>query len=244
MTLTRVLEREDVACTDTEVACELAAALRQQGATYGLLSRLFAREVDDELLASLCAASYPSHTENAHLNQGYRGFCRYLSTRWERTRGELAVDYFHTFIGNTQDAEQVAFPYESVYTSPEHLLMQDARDQVLAAYRAGSVVIDEECNPTNDPEDHVAFELAFAGLLSTRGAEALEAGDFERTREVLETKRAFMAEHLLNWAPWFAADIERIAQTGFYRALGQVLVGTLEVDADALDDMLAACRAC
>ena len=82
-------------------------------------------------------------------------------------RGDLAVDFLHTFIGVTQDREQVAFPYESVYTSPEHLLMQDARDEVLAAYRAAKVVlVDEAC----EPEDHLAFELEFMhGILSGVG---------------------------------------------------------------------------
>ena len=226
------------AMADTMVI-SAAEALRDQGATYALLARLFAREVDDGLLETLTGVSYPAATGNAHLDAGYRELCRYLSARWERTRGELAVDYFRTFIGNTQDVDQVAFPYESVYTSPEHLLMQDARDEVLAAYRAATVVISEDQNPTNDPEDHIAFELAFVGLLSNRAADAFEAGNEAEARELLATKRAFVEAHLLNWAPRFVADMERIAQTGFYQGLAQVLVGVLEVDAAMLDEILA-----
>lgn len=222
--------RDDVRAT--------AEALRAQGTTYALLARLFAREVDDGLLTSMQAASYPGDTGNAHLDAGYRGLCRYLSSTWERTRSDLAVDYFHTFIGNTQDTDRVAFPYESVYTSPEHLLMQDARDEVLAAYRAASVVIDEGQNPTNDPEDHIGFELSFAGLLGNRAADVLEAGDDAAAADLLATKRAFLQDHLLNWAPRFAADVQRIAQTGFYQALADVLMGVLEVDAALLDDVL------
>lgn len=217
---------------------ELTVALRGQGAAFGLLSRLFAKEADDELLTSLCAAAYPASTGNARLDRGYRELCHYLGGYWERTRGELAVDYFRTFIGNTQDVGQVAFPYESVCTSPERLLMQDARDGVLAAYRAVRVVIAD--NQTNDPEDHVAFELAFLGLLGNRAADALESGDEGAAHGLLQAKQSFMRDHLLNWVPRFADDVVRISQTGFYRGLADVLVGTLETDAAMLDELLGA----
>lgn len=217
---------------------ELADALVEQGRGYGLLSRLFVREVTPELLEELRAAKYPAATGNDRLDRGYRELCRYLAGSWERTRGELAVDYFRTFIGNTQDVEQVAFPYESVYTSPDHLLMQDARDEVLAAYRAASVMVSEDVNTTNDPEDHVGFELAFLGLLGNRAADALRAGNEDGAAALLEAKRDFLQGHLLNWVPAFAGDVARIAQTGFYRALADLLVGTLETDAALLDELL------
>ena len=114
----------------------LAEALRQQSAAYGFVARLLRTEVDDEALGRLRAMRFPAASGNDHLDAGYRGLCAYLNAGGERQRGDLAVDFLHTFIGVTQDREQVAFPYESVYTSPEHLLMQDARDEVLAAYRA------------------------------------------------------------------------------------------------------------
>lgn len=141
----------------------------------------------------------------------------------------------HTFIGVTQDREQVAFPYESVYTSPEHLLMQDARDEVLAAYRAAKVVlVDEAC----EPEDHLAFELEFMQLLGERAAEALEAGDDGSCANLLEARRAFLEEHLLNWVPDFADDVQRVARTGFYRALADIVLGVLETDQAFLEDVL------
>ena len=149
----------------------LAEALRQQSAAYGFVARLLRTEVDDEALGRLRAMRFPAASGNDHLDAGYRGLCAYLNAGGERQHGDLAVDFLHTFIGVTQDREQVAFPYESVYTSPEHLLMQDARDEVLAAYRAAKVVlVDEAC----EPEDHLAFELEFMQLLGERAAEALE----------------------------------------------------------------------
>ena len=123
----------------------------------------------------------------------------------------------------------------AVYTSPEHLLMQDARDEVLAAYRAAKVVlVDEAC----EPEDHLAFELEFMQLLGERAAEALEAGDDGSCANLLEARRAFLEEHLLNWVPDFADDVQRVARTGFYRALADIVLGVLETDQAFLEDVL------
>lgn len=212
-------------------------ALRRQNAAYGFCARLLRTEVDDEALARLRALKFPAESGNEHLDAGYRGLCAALREGGERLRGDLAVDFLHTFIGVTQDREQAAFPYESVYTSPEHLLMQDARDEVLAAYRAAKVVlVDEAC----EPEDHLAFELEFLQLLGERAVDALAAGDDEACARLLQTRRAFLESHLFNWVPAFAADVQRVARTGFYRALADIVLGVLETDRELLDDVLDA----
>ena len=215
---------------------ELVSLLAQQAAGYELLGRLFQREVDVELLQSLCEGRYPAHTGNDHLDEGYRGLVVFLNHRGERTGTELNVDYLHVFIGNTQDASHVAYPYESVYTSPDHLLMQDARDAVLAAYRSEMITL---VNEHNEPEDHMGFELAFCAVLLRRAVEALTAGNTARAIELVEKERAFVRDHLGVWAPEFASDVKRIAQTGFYRALADILLGYLEVDAATMEAVAA-----
>ena len=224
---------------DSDEPCaheELVSLLAQQAAGYELLGRLFQREVDAELLRSLCEGRYPAHTGNDHLDEGYRGLVVFLNHRGERTGTELNVDYLHVFIGNTQDASHVAYPYESVYTSPDHLLMQDARDAVLAAYRSEMITL---VNEHNEPEDHMGFELAFCAVLLRRAVEALTAGNTARAIELVEKERAFVREHLGVWAPEFASDVKRIAQTGFYRALADILLGYLEVDTATMEAVAA-----
>lgn len=224
---------------DSDESCaheELVFLLAQQAAGYELLGRLFQREVDVELLQSLCEGRYPAHTGNDHLDEGYRGLVVFLNHRGERTGTELNVDYLHVFIGNTQDASHVAYPYESVYTSPDHLLMQDARDAVLAAYRSEMITL---VNEHNEPEDHMGFELAFCAVLLRRAVEALTAGNIARAIELVEKERTFVRDHLGVWAPEFAADVKRIAQTGFYCALADILLGYLEVDTATMEAVAA-----
>ena len=118
---------------------ELIKLIEQRAATYGLLSRLFRVEVDQELLDELHGMRFPASTGNADVDEGYLRLAKYLSNTWESSLTDLAVDYTRVFIGHGVDAYSAAYPFESVYTSEKRLLMQDARDEVLAIYRSADL---------------------------------------------------------------------------------------------------------
>lgn len=101
-------------------------------------------------------------------------------------------------------------PYESVYRSPAGVMMQDARDAVLAAYRAAGV--QPRVRAGNIPEDHLGIELAFMGCLCNREAEGLTQSDAQQAKGMRAMQRAFLEEHLLAWAPNLCADLMRRAQ--------------------------------
>ena len=97
---------------------------------------------------------------------------RYLARRGPDARQDLAVDYARVFLAAGVYEGETAVPYESVYTSPEGILMQDSRDEVVRAYRRWGLAIPRDLNV---PEDHLAFELEFMGRLSERIAAGLGA---------------------------------------------------------------------
>lgn len=214
----------------------IAALLSNQVQTYAFLAYLFRTEVSVEMLDQIAQMKLPSQTGNELLDAGYRNLVRYMNHSWERTRTELAADFLHTFIGNTQDTSKVAYPYESVHTSGERLLMQEARDQVLAAYRRERVVLNDTIN---EPEDHIAFELEFVQLMCQRSLEALQdsgtTGSFIRP---LRTAVAFIDEHLLNWAPALAGEMKGVSNTLFYRALADILAGWLQLSRRTLQCLI------
>ena len=113
---------------------DFADVLRGRRATYQFLSRLFRVEVDQELHDTLVSMRFPTNTGNALVDEGYRMICGYLSQADGTVLTELAVDYVRAFIGSGNDGFSAAYPYESVYTSPKRLMMQDARDEVLVLY--------------------------------------------------------------------------------------------------------------
>ena len=141
-----------------------------------------------------------------------------------------------TFSGHGVNGHSAAYPCESVHTSEKRLLMQEARDEVLAIYRANNLKKDESWR---DCEDHIAVELEFMQVMAKRTADALLAGREDEAVEELRTQRAFVRDHLANWVPIFVHDIMQWSETDFYRGAGELLLGFVQVEGETLDDLLA-----
>lgn len=214
---------------------ELAGAMRSRAGLYGLLSRVFSREVDEAFLAQLKGIHYPQNTGNDAIDSAYRRIWAFLCKARENTMNTLAVDYARVFLGSGSLDAEAAYPFESVYTSPRHLTMQDARDEVLAIYRSWGI---DKNDGWKEGEDHLAAELEFVEALALRSAEALEAGDEERAFNLVETQRNFIADHLMRWVPKFCEDVPRFAKKDFYSAFAALLIAVLKEDLATLDDLL------
>ena len=214
----------------------IADVLRGRMATYQFLSRLFRVEVDQELYDTLMSMRFPANTGNALVDEGYRMICGYLSQADGTVLTELAVDYVRAFIGSGNDGFSAAYPYESVYTSPKRLMMQDARDEVLVLYRAFGL---DKQESWKEGEDHIALELEFEQIMATRTVEALRKGDEAEAVALLTTQKNFLEDHLAAWAPMMTSDMKRFAQTDFYRGLAYLTDGFLQTDQTFLDDVLA-----
>jgi TorA maturation chaperone TorD len=222
--------------THSEQEITFSTILQGRMAGYQFLSRLFRTEVDQGLLDTLLSLQYPTGTGNALVDEGYRLICDYLGTAGPHTLRELAIDYVRAFIGSGNSGYSAAYPYESVYTSPKRLMMQEARDEVLAIYRAAGLTKQDRWK---EGEDHLALELEFEQILAERALTAWEAGDEKGCREYLSQQRDFLNNHLLSWYPMMAADIEGFAKTGLYRGLGKLTSGYLQSDLELLDEILA-----
>lgn len=214
---------------------ELADACETRSETYALLSRFFRTEVDQEFLEALCATMYPVKSGNERIDQGHYAIAKYLSNEWVDPLRKLAVDYAKTFLGDGMDTYSCAYPYESVYTSPKRLLMQEARDEVLAIYRSCGLDKQPEWNVG---EDHIAVELEFMRVLCLRCAVALREGNEAEATSLLGTMANFLDEHLLGWVPMFTADVRRFSKTPFYQGVAQLTEGFLESDREFLTDVL------
>lgn len=216
---------------------EIARAMESRAATYGLLARLYRREVDQTLLDELKTVHFPFDTGNALVDSGYRMMVTYLSKTWENTLTELAADYLRTFLGHGIDGHSAAYPYESVYTSERRLLMQDARTEILALFRANGL----EKDPSfKDAEDHIALELEFMQLMALRCADALRNDNTDEALALIRAQATFMDDHLMAWAPLFTIEMLKFAKTDLYRGLSRVTEGFLTEDQRVLEEMLEA----
>ena len=117
-------------------------------------------EVDEEFLAELKTMRFPAATGNTAVDTGYRAIATYLSGADAHAITDLAVDYVRAFIGHGVDAYSAAYPFESVYTSPKRLMMQEARDEVLAVYRSEGL---DKLPSWKESEDHIALGAGVHG---------------------------------------------------------------------------------
>ena len=153
---------------------------------YSFLAGVYLWEPTSEQIEAMAAANFPVG-EDA-FGHGYALIADYLRHRDTGTRQEIAVDYAHTFLGAGNYDKLMAPPYESVYTSEEHLLMQDARDGALSFYRSEDLDLPAE-NTT--PEDHIGFEMQFMAKLIDRSCDALSAGDNAEFARLVRVQHEF-----------------------------------------------------
>ena len=218
-----------------EKLAQIADLMDMRARTYGMLARLFRVEVDKETLDEMRGMRFPTATGNDLVDAGYRQLYTYLRGAWEDSIRELAVDYVKCFIGHGVNGYSAAYPYESVYTSERRLMMQEARAEVLQVMRDNEFKRDR----WNEGEDHIALELEFMQRMALRTEEDLRAGEEDAAAEKLETQRAFVNDHLLNWLPMLVGDMQQFAQTDFYKGLGNLTLGFAQQDAETLDELLA-----
>ncbi len=130
---------------------------------------------------------------------------------------ELLWEYTRLFIG---PYKLPCPPWESVYTSPKRLMMQDAAAQVRALYvEAGLAINTDDVMP-----DHIGVELNFLAVLlqRTHSETGAKEEQVKRTGKLLN-------DHLLKWAPKFTRDMEDAAGTPFFRALARTTRQVIDV---------------
>lgn len=131
---------------------------------------------------------------------------------------DLLWEYTRLFIGPYR---LPCPPWESVYTSPKRLLMQDAAGKVQALYAEAGLVVN-----TNDVmPDHIGVELNFLAVLLGRVHSARTDKDKE---EQVARVTILLTDHLLKWVPDFTRDMEKAAETNLYKALARATRTLLE----------------
>lgn len=170
------------------------------------LSRLFSKELDRETLERVKAVRFP---EAAPWLDAGVNWNRAAAALEESDLEALAVDYVRVFLGAGLAEAAAAFPYESVYTSPKGIIMQDAWSRMREKLRESGLEI---AVPSADlMEDHISVELEYLAALDG----AAEQGEFARL-------------HLQNWVPRFCIDVEKYAETELYRAAAGLLRAFIE----------------
>ncbi len=188
--------------------------MRDRETIYRLLARLYRKEIDGELLESL--ETMPVDAKNTEFD--FRDGARKMKSAIQASNDPLtdfAVDYARIFLGAGIATGVVAYPYESVFTSRDRLVMQEAWEQVLAIYKENGIGKTE----TDLYEDHVGLELEFMAILCERAGKLIEAGRQEDLERNLDLQKDFLEHHLLNWVPMLTKTMRECPGSNFYKGV-------------------------
>ncbi|MCL5236456.1 MAG: molecular chaperone TorD family protein [Nitrospirae bacterium] len=128
----------------------------------------------------------------------------------EQELEDLLWEYTRLFVG---PYKLPCPPWESVYTSPKKLMMQDAYSGVRQLYEEAGLAI----NSPDVMADHIGMELNFLAVLFQKMHD--EPGRRNYHTDIIER---FVGEHVMKWVSRFAQDMKEAADSRFYKALAQI----------------------
>ena len=123
---------------------------------------------------------------------------------------DLLWEYTRLFIG---PYKLPCPPWESVYTSPKRLMMQEAYDEVRDYYNKAGLTV----NNQGIMADHLGAELNFLAVVLQKAH-----SDPKKEQYYRDLIEGFLDEHVIKWIPQFARDMEDAADLSFYKTLARV----------------------
>ena len=206
---------------------ELQIELQNRIAIYGLISRLMLVEVDDTFLDTI-------EKDEALLDlfPNYKNW----SKRKELSRKELVneyynVDFTHLFLMHL-------VPYESFYNRDDQMIESGGDNPVLNLYSEFEFNVKLSKARVVSP-DHIGVELEFMYMLCVASLKAFKNDNKDALCELYQVQRAFLKEHLLEWAPLFLINAKRESRTPLYHDGSELTLEFILSDFEYLTEKLS-----
>ena len=196
-------------------------------AIYALISRLMLVEVTEEFLENIekdrdILALFPNYAA--------------WSKRKEFSTKELIEQYYNVDFTNLFLMHLV--PYECFYTRDDQMIESGGDNPIVELYNELDFRVQlDEARVVS--ADHIGVELEFMYMLCTAMQKALEAEDEEGVCELLQVQRAFLAEHLLEWAPLFLINAKKESRTPLYHDGAELTLEFLLSDYEYINAQLS-----
>ena len=176
---------------------------------YAVLSNIFLNMPSDELFANVEAVfSLFELDDNADkmMADSLKAVQDFIKSRntlkvEEKKQFDDKVLHDYTRIFCLSDSVPVA---ESIYLSPSHLTMQEETGKVYYIYKSCNF---DMKHTSNEPHDHISYELMFMSYLSKGIAQNIEKGDKKQVNSLLHLQKMFLEEHLLKWVEMFSKSV-------------------------------------
>lgn len=194
---------------------------------YDLLRRIFLWEFPYELFTELIMLSRTiQNSENPDNGAAFRNYLKsIMPENASQVYREIHIEYTRLFVGPYHLPTP---PYESVYRSPDQLMMQEQTMNVRAAYLNNEFQV---IRINQEPDDHIGIELEFMCAMSKKSLDALDTKSFPRLAELIKVQLEFCNNHLQKWVPDFCRDIKNSSNSVFWENIAVFTQEFLEQDA-------------
>ncbi|WP_407313935.1 molecular chaperone [Desulfosporosinus sp. SB140] len=135
---------------------------------------------------------------------------------------QMGFEFNRLFVG---PASPIAPPYESVYLSPDRLVMQEQTLDVRQMYQSEHLMT---ASQGTAPDDFIASELEFAAYLLNRVSQESSQGNSTNALKYLSLFNGFMQKHPRRWLQLFAALVLENSRHPVFPLIMKVLLGTIE----------------
>ena len=196
-------------------------------ALYALVSRLMLTEVDETFL------------ENIEKDETLLSFFpnyRDWEKRKELSAKELIEQFYNVDFTNLFLMHLV--PYESFYSREDQMIESGGENPVIELYNELDFRVELD-RARVVSADHIGVELEFMYMLCDAQRKAIEADDKEGVCELLQVQRAFLKEHLLEWAPMFLINAKRESRTPLYHDGAEMTLEFLLSDYEYVTEKLS-----
>lgn len=194
------------------------------------LFKNFANYFDDEIISSEVSKIIEEIEDNKN-NDNYELF--------------ILKDHQRLFIGPD---ELLAPLWESVYKTKDKLLFGKIELEVRRCYHSAGLNVKE-----SEPADYLPLQLSFMSCLCKRIEEENfrnvdensssqyinDKRKFEVINENLAKQHNFLKEHILSWICLWSDDVNKNAESEFWKAFSKVTKGWLENDLKEIEKVIA-----
>lgn len=216
------------------MALNTTEVLKDRCSRYQFLARVYCQELSIESLQELVAAKRFGQADGG----GKRGILigKFIDSIAGRSLEQVYLEMLIRYAGLFLNAgDHPVPPYESVYSSPDPVAVQQTRDAIVREYESEGF---EPLDRFNRRADHIAFELEFMRHLGDRTLDLLEHNDHQAAARCLEKQTLFLAQHLEVWVPRFCERIGQAHPGDFYLGVAQLTQDLVASDRQTIRELL------
>jgi TorA maturation chaperone TorD len=136
----------------------------------------------------------------------------------------LRIDFTRLFVG---PFKLLAPPYGSFYLEDSRIMGESTIDVRNWYKKEGLDVV------IKDAPDHIAMELEFMHYLVAKQTQVTNEGNLQDIQLYQQKQKSFLDSHLARWLPEFLENVQKNAQTEFYRRLALLTKMFVEMDLNA-----------